>query len=138
VVVADTGAIVGLVDSDDAHHAALKRLYESDPDDWVLPWAILPEVDYLLANHVSRRAQERFLADVASGAFRVEWGHEGDLARACELDRRHRSLRLGLVDTVVMATSERLGAEAIATLDLRHFGAVALKTRPKLLPRDAG
>jgi len=35
-----------------------------------------------------------------------------------------------------MAVSERLGAEAIATLDLRHFGAVSIKGRPKLLPRD--
>jgi predicted nucleic acid-binding protein len=137
VVVADTGAIVGLVDSDDAHHAALKRLYERDPDDWILPWAILPEVDYLLGSQVSRRAQEAFLADVGNGSFRVEWGRAGDLTRAGELDRRYRSLRLGLVDAVVMATYERLGAEAIATLDLRHFGAVTLKIRPKLLPRDA-
>jgi predicted nucleic acid-binding protein len=86
---------------------------------------------------VSRRAQEAFLADVANGSFRVEWGRAGDLARAGELDRRYRSLRLGLVDAVVMATCERLGADAIATLDMRHFGAVTLKTRPKLLPRDA-
>jgi hypothetical protein len=136
VIVADTGAIVALVDADDRHHAGLRRLFERDPDAWILPWAILPEVDYLLAAHVSARAEERFAADVASGAWAIEWGDPADLLGAEEIARRHRALRLGLVDSVVMAVAERRKAEAIATLDLRHFGAVALRNRPRLVPRD--
>jgi uncharacterized protein len=136
VIVADTGAIVALVDADDRHHSALRRLFEKAPDDWMLPWAILPEVDYLLATHVGARAQERFVGDLASGAWPVDWGDPADLVRAEEIARRHRALRLGLVDTVVMATAERRRADAIATVDLRHFGAVALRGRPTLLPRD--
>jgi hypothetical protein len=50
---------------------------------------------------------------------------------------RHRALNLGLVDGVVMAVAERWRAEAIATLDLRHVGAVKLKSACRLLPRDA-
>lgn len=38
----------------------------------------------------------------------------------------------------MIAVAERLNAKAIATLDLRHFGAVEIRGRPKLLPRDAG
>jgi hypothetical protein len=136
VIVADTGAIVALVDADDRHHAALRRLFESAPESWILPWAILPEVDYLLAEHVGARAQERFAGDLASGAWAIEWGDPADLVRAEEIARRHRDLRLGLVDSVVMAVAERRKAEAIATLDLRHFGAVTLRGRPRLLPRD--
>jgi len=49
---------------------------------------------------------------------------------------RHRSLRIGLVDGLVIALAERLEAEAIATLDLRHFAAIAIKGNPRLLPRD--
>ena len=136
MIVADTGAIVALVDADDRHHASLRRLFETSPDDWVLPWAILPEVDYLLAEHVSARAQERFSGDLASGAWAIEWGDPADLVRAEEISRRHRGLRLGLVDSVVMAVAERRRADAIATLDLRHFGAVTLRGRPRLVPRD--
>lgn len=136
MIVADTGAIIALVDADDRHHAAMRRRFEAAPDSWILPWAILPEVDYLLAEHVGVRAAERFLGDLASGAWVVEWGEPGDLLRADELCRRHRSLRLGLVDSTVMAVAERRRAEAIATLDLRHFGAVVLRGRPRLLPRD--
>lgn len=136
MIVADTGAIVALVDADDRHHAVLRALYESDPDVWVLPWAILPEVDYLLATHVGARAQKAFLADLATEMYTVAWGDESDLVRAQALDTRYRTLKLGLVDSVVIAVAERLGAKAIATLDLRHFGAVSIRAKPKLLPRD--
>jgi uncharacterized protein len=136
VIVADTGAVIALVDAGDRHHRALRRLYETDPAAWVLPWAILAEVDYLLGRHVSDRARRLFLDDLASGAFPVEWGEPADLERAAELDRKHAGLGLGLVDAVVMAVAERLEADAIATLDLRHFGAVSLTTKPTLVPRD--
>ena len=82
------------------------------------------------------RAEEAFLADLADGVFHVEWGREDDLVRAHALVRQHRALELGLVDGIVIAVAERLRASAIATLDLRHFGAVAITHGPALLPRD--
>ena len=136
MIVADTGAIVALIDRSDRHHKALRMLYENDPSAWVLPWAILPEVDYLLSAHVGSRAEEAFLADLASGVFSVEWGEEGDLVEARKLCQRHRALKLGLVDAVVIAVAQRLRADAIATLDLRHFGSVRIRGDPKLVPRD--
>jgi hypothetical protein len=36
-----------------------------------------------------------------------------------------------------MAVAERLRADAIATLDVRHFAAVELRHPLRLLPRDA-
>lgn len=136
MIVADTGALIALVDADDRHHAAVRALYEANPAEWTLPWAVLPEVDYLLGAHVGRRAQDAFFADVAAGAFAIEWGEEGDVARAQEIHMRHRALRLGLVDSIVIAIAERLKATAIATLDVRHFSAVTIRGRPELLPRD--
>ncbi len=133
MIVADTGAIVALVDADDRHHQAVRALFEAEPD-WVIPWATLPEVDYLLATHVGRGAQDAFFGDVAGGAFVVEWGRDEDVQRAKALHLKYRSLRLGLVDGVVIAVAERLRAKAIATLDLRHFAAVTIAGRPKLVP----
>jgi hypothetical protein len=136
VIVADTGAVVALIDRSDRHHKVLREVYETDPDRWVLPWVILAEVDYLVGAHVGVRAQEAFHVDLAQGGFHIAWGDEEDLIAAQRIIRRHRSLRLGLVDGVVMAVSGRLAAEAIATLDLRHFSAVDLAGSPRLLPRD--
>jgi len=136
LIVADTGAVVALIDADDRHHAALRVAYERDPDAWVLPWAILPEVDHIAASKLGAEAARAFRRDLAEGALAVEWSVPADLARAAELDVRYDALRLGLVDAVVMAIAERLGARAIATLDLRDFGAVELEGGPELWPRD--
>jgi predicted nucleic acid-binding protein len=137
VIVADTGAILALVNKSDRYHQAVREIYEEDPNEWVLPWAILPEVDYLIATELGPRARETFLSDLAEAAFTIEFGTERDLIRAHEIDRKYRALRLGLVDSVVMAMAERLGARGIATLDLRHFGAVRLAGSPCLVPRDS-
>jgi hypothetical protein len=64
-----------------------------------------------------------------SGETRATWSGRDSSARDTEG-------ATGLVDGVVVAVAERLGAEAIATLDLRHFGAIAIQGRPRLLPRD--
>lgn len=136
VIIADTGAVLALLDADEEHHAPLRELFEAAPHRWILPWAILPEVDYLVASQLGTQAEEAFLADLAEGTFAVEWGRDEDLTQARRICSKYRSLRLGLVDGVVMAVAERTKAEAIATLDLRHFGAVAIAGDPKLLPRD--
>ncbi|HEX9728105.1 MAG TPA: PIN domain-containing protein [Gemmatimonadales bacterium] len=136
MIVADTGAIIALIDADDRHHGMLRDLFAANPSDWVLPWAVLPEVDYLLATHVGSRAQDAFMADVATGAFGVEWGATADLAEAHTITRRHADLRIGLVDALVVATAERLRADAIATLDLRHFAVLRIEGSPRLYPRD--
>ena len=136
MIVADTGAIVALIDAADRHHREIRVLFEEAPEKWVLPWAILPEVDHLLRRHVGVRAERAFLRDLSDGAFSVEWGTEADLERADDLCSRYAALDLGLVDGAVIAIAERLRAEAIVTLDLRDFGAVKIAGAPRLLPRD--
>lgn len=136
MIIADTGAMIALIDADDRYHAAMVQLFERDPGAWILPWAILPEVDYLLLTHVSARAEQAFVRDIADSAFSVEWGEDGDLERAAQLCAKYAKLDLGLVDAAVMAVAERLRAGAIATLDLRDFSAVKIVGSPKLLPRD--
>lgn len=137
MIVADTGAILALLDKGDRHHAAVRELYDDRPDDWLLPWAILPEVDYLVSSALGARAQDAFMDDLAEGSFVVEYGKASDIARAHAINRKYRTLRLGLVDAVVIAIAERIRAEAIVTLDLRHFSAVTIIGTPLLLPRDA-
>ncbi len=128
--------MVALIDADDKHHQAIRILFEDNPEVWVLPWAILPEVDYLLMNQVGVKAEKAFLSDLDGGLYTVEWGDQADLRRGEELSTRHSSLNIGLVDGVVIAVAERLKADAIATLDLRHFAVVAIQGNPRLLPRD--
>jgi predicted nucleic acid-binding protein len=138
VIVADTSAVLGLLDRRSGSHAALTETFRAYRDQWVLPGAILPELDYMIPRTVGLDVHRAFQADLAEGCFSVEWGSSADLRRALQLDRSYPALSLGLVDGVVMATAERLEARAIATLDLRDFGPVILKGHPEIWPRDLG
>lgn len=136
MIIADTGAMLALLDAGENHHRVLKEFYEKNARSWVLPSSILPEIDYLVSAHLGPKAQEAFIDDLATGAFSVEWGCDEDLTVAYRICVRYSALRIGFVDAMVIATAERLHAEAIATLDLRHFAAVSIKGNPRLLPRD--
>ena len=138
MIVADTSALLGLLDRGSRSHGALAEAFRACRDQWVLPWAILPELDYMIPRTVGPAVHRAFHADLEEGCFAVEWGGWADVRRALELDRAHRGLSFGLVDGVVMAVAERLEAQAIATLDLRDFGAVKLKGQPAIWPRDLG
>ena len=138
MIVADTGGILALLDRNDRHHAAVRTLFERDGGRWILPWAILPEVDYIATTKLSVDVARAFAADVRDGQFRLDANAGRDLPRAVALLDRYADLRIGLVDAVVMAQAERHKAEAIVTLDVRHFRAVRLNLPkpPRLLPLD--
>lgn len=136
MIVADTGAVLALLDLDSPNHAPVRAAFRAHRSEWVLPWAILPELDYMVSKNGGPAAAQAVCADLADGRYLIEWGEAGDLERALELGRIYRDLSLGLVDGVVMAIAERLDARAIVTLDLRDFGAVTLKGRPEIWPRD--
>ena len=106
MIVADTGAIVALLDRSDRHHRDILAMYDDDPTAWVVPWAILPEVDYLIGAHLGVEAGRLFLEDLAERRFEVEWGRDEDhrarggalgavsrpSSRSCRCDR-HRDRR---------------------------------------------
>jgi hypothetical protein len=136
IVVADTGAVLALIDRKDRHHATLKRCLDLPATRWVLPWAVLPEIDYLVARELGTKAHDAWLSDLGAGLWDVEAMADTDLPLAEHWHRRHKALRVGLVDAVVAVVADRLRADVIATLDLRHFGALPLPGTPRLWPRD--
>jgi predicted nucleic acid-binding protein len=85
---------------------------------------VITEVAYLLATRLGVEPEVRFLGDLAGGAFTIEPVAVADWLRIAELVARYRDLPLGTVDASVIATAERLGVTAIATVDRRHFTVV--------------
>jgi uncharacterized protein len=138
VIVADTGGILALLNRKDAHHAVISELFADGNLPWTVPWAVLPEVDYLASTRLGCAVALAFAQDVRDGAFLVDEHVRRDLPRACELLARYAGLELGLVDAVVMAQAERHRARIIVTTDARHFRAVRLKLDPppRLVPID--
>ncbi len=72
-------------------------------------------------------AAAALLRAAARGEFRLELPTAADLERMAELVEQYADIPLGTVDAAVVATAERLGQAAVATLDRRHFSVV----RPK-------
>lgn len=124
-LVVDAGPLYAYVDVDDRHHARCVDLLAEYGGVLVIPQLVITEVTYLLATRLGSRAELLFLADVASGAFSTEAVAAGDWLRIMDLVGRYRDFPLGTVDASVVACAERLGVTDVATLDHRHFGAVA-------------
>jgi len=138
MIVVDTGGLIALLDRDDRHHGTVRRAFEEEGGSWIVPWAVLPEVDYLVTKYMGDRVARAFVDDVSEGLYRVDANVNRDLPRASALLGRYPKLGLGLVDAVVMAQAERHRARTIVTTDARHFRAVKLNLRPppRLIPLD--
>jgi predicted nucleic acid-binding protein len=138
-LIADSGALYALYDADDQHHLRVRSVLEAYRGPIAVPTAILAELDYLLREFLSIEAELDFLESLQNGAFLLEPFTSSDLERCRELLVKYRDLDLGLADTAVIATAERLETGQILTVDERHFRAiVSKKGRPfTLFPADA-
>ena len=123
-IVADTGPLYALIDSNDAWNARVTGWWESAARDVVVPVTVLPEVAYLLARRIGPAAEEAFIRSVAQGEFVLEPVELDDIARAADLMRDYADVSLGFVDATVVAVAERLGARELLTTDRRHFTVV--------------
>jgi predicted nucleic acid-binding protein len=137
-LIADSGALYALYDADDQHHLRVLSVLETYRGPIVVPTAILAELDYLLREFLNIEAELDFLESLQNGAFLLEPFTTADLERCRELLAKYRDLDLGLADTAVVATAERLETDRILTVDERHFRAiVSKKGRPfSLYPAD--
>ena len=135
-LVADTGGLYALYDADDAYHGAASEVVRQESGAILVPSAVLGELDYLLREFLGVEAELDFLDGLSSGALSLEPMTSADISRCRELIATYRDL--GLVDSAVIATAERLGIRRVLTVDERDFRAVRPKGKPlTLLPADS-
>lgn len=123
-LVLDTGAIIALLYQKDPHHRACVALVDTTHEDLLVPAPVLVELDYWVCKHLGMEAWERFIHDVAEGAYGLVDLDEQDLLRAAEIQRRYSNLDLGFVDAAVVTVCERLGEKKVITIDRRHFSII--------------
>ena len=124
-ILVDTGILYALADADDRWHDQARRWVEDGSELLIAAVTVLPEVTYLLQTRLGNDAELAFVQSVASGELEVEELRRADLSRSAEIMRRYPAI--GFVDASLVAIAERLGIEAVATTDRRHFRAI----RPK-------
>jgi predicted nucleic acid-binding protein len=121
-IVADTGPLYALIDSDDAWHERVIEWWSANSSPIVVPVTVLPEICYLLRSRISTEAEAAFVRAVEAGEFVVEPIDQEDIVRADTIIGKYEDL--GFVDATVVAAAERLDATEILTTDRRHFSQV--------------
>lgn len=117
----DTGPLLAALDAADVDHDRCASLLRETDEDLVVPTLVLAELDYWCHQRLGGAAWLTFLADVLTGAYRVESPTESDLRRCEEIQTQYDDQPIGVVDASVLALVERLGEVRLATLDHRHF-----------------
>jgi uncharacterized protein len=120
-LILDTGPLYASLDRSDKDHAVCRAMIERADEPLVIPSPVLVEVDYWIARRLTPGALVALLADIESGAYRIEDLQPADYARVGELCDRYADADIGFVDAAVFAIVERLGEAKLATLDRRHF-----------------
>jgi predicted nucleic acid-binding protein len=138
VIVVDTSVIVAFMNARDRQHAAVREWLEREDDALATTPMIVAEADRLVATRGGHTAAAALRADLAAGAYSVEWWPAA-MAAAVRVADRYADMELGLTDASLVVLAERLGTVVVATLDERHFRAL----RPlsggrafRLLPLD--
>jgi uncharacterized protein len=105
------------------------ELMRGTPGPLLMPAPVLTEVGYLLEREKGASAEAEFIRSVRTGQVMMVPLTAHDLDRMAELVETYGDFPLGLVDASVIAVAERLRADSIATLDLRHFSVVRPRHR---------
>lgn len=121
-VIADTGAIIALLDEDDKHHAAVVEVAQSF--DLLIPVTVIPEVDYLVTKYLGEAVVRSFLEAMTEGSFIYLPIEIEEIRRTTEIMARYSDIPIGFVDASLVALAESHNIHKILTLDRRHFNII--------------
>ena len=124
-VLVDTGILYALADADDRWHDEARAWVEDLSELLIATVTVLPEVTYLLQTRLGAGAELAFVESIATGELEIEELRRPAISRSIEIMRRYPAI--GFVDATLVAIAERLGIQALATTDRRHFASI----RPK-------
>ena len=131
MLIVDAGPLYAASARRDRNHERCVELLSTASRPLLVPALVVTEVAYLLADRLGAAAELAFANAIRSGELAVEPVDGTDWDRVVALMERYNDLPLGMVDASVIALTERLGADTVATLDHRHFEVV----RPRHVQR---
>lgn len=121
-IIVDTGPLYALADEDDEYHDLVETYVSDVREALIVPGPVVPEVCYLMLEHLGAEAEMAFLRSLARQEMLLEHPTLKDIGRSIEILEQYRDGRFGMVDATVMAMAERLKVDVILTFDRRDFG----------------
>ena len=134
-VIADTGFVVSVVNTEDRYHRACQTLYAKQNKIYLVQPA-LTEVAYLLRHDIESNYVTSFLERLQRSLYELVALTPEDIRRTAEILRKYNDSRIDFVDAGIVAVAERLEITRILTLDHRDFGLIRPNHTPyfELLP----
>ena len=115
MIIADTGAIVGFLDSSDEHHEWIAKRWQTLPAPFVTCEAVIVESCYLL-RHLPG-AKDSVLELVESKLINLEFSLPDEITQVRELMQKYESVPMSLADACLVRLSEFTKRARIFTLD---------------------
>jgi predicted nucleic acid-binding protein len=125
MIIADTSAILATIDPDAAEHTACVEILGHIRRPMLVSHMVVAETDYLLTTRFGIPTANRFLVDVARGAWELADSNAEDINDVVTVNTRYQALRLGATDCLNIVLAARYGTVALFTLDHRHYRATA-------------
>lgn len=120
-LILDTGPLLAALDAADPDHERCAELISDAGEELLVPGLVLAELDYWCHQRLGNQAWLTFLEDLLAGAYTLEAPTIADLERCEQIQRQYEDQPIGIVDASVLALTERMNEEKLATLDHRHF-----------------
>jgi uncharacterized protein len=139
MIIADTSAILATIDVASAKHVECIEVIRHAPRPMFVSHMVVAETDYLLTTRFGIPTANRFLADVARGAWELADSDAEDINDVVTVNTRYQALQLGATDCLNIVLAARYGTATLFTLDHRHYRATTPVKGPDafvLLPAD--
>ena len=133
-VLADTGAILALLDRDDRWHKSCSDVFAYLPLPLVTSEAVLTELFYLARNRV--RELESAWNFVTSGFLMIPAITEADLPAISTLMKRYRDRPMDFADATLVYLAERESLNTVFSVDVADFQTYRIRgqKRFRILP----
>lgn len=125
MIVADTSGILATIDPDASEHAACVEILDRLQRPMLVSPMVVAETDYLLTTRFGVSTANRFLTDVARGAWELVEVTAEDINEVVTVNTRYQALKLGATDSLNVVLAARYGTATLFTLDHRHYRATA-------------
>lgn len=120
-VLVDSGFLYALFTKPDPDHLAARNLVQTLQAEFIIAQVVVTEAAWLFNRAGGMDLVASFVDILSASEMPLEPITYDDLRRASEVMRQHPGTKLDLVDCCILAISERLGINAVATLDRRDF-----------------
>lgn len=124
MIVLDTGPVFEALDTDARRHQEARAFLGQEPEPLLLSPFVLAELDYMVANRLGQPVEERFLTDVATGAYELVSLDTADIDACLTVIKRYRALNIGLADASVAVIAAKFRTARLFTRDHQHFRAI--------------